>query len=164
MFQCQSFSDRDQYAFGCPLKFFISEQGGSNITYEFDFGEGQKESTELLEMTHTFEQGAVNSQKIKVKAFNPTSFTIKEFELKFMPRISGLKIGNDGPKKMGVPITYNVTVQEKGNEIEIDKGFLCTTILNYCRVSICFLVSKILFEYAKLHRKLTAKHFHYLKT
>ena len=103
------------YAYGCLLRFLISEQTGSNITYSIDFGdESPKQETTASTVTHTFAQTTENSKKLVVVASNPTSTVKKEYTLKFLPRITGLKIGNDGPVKVGKILNYNVTVEQKG--------------------------------------------------
>ncbi|XP_065066412.1 uncharacterized protein LOC135692255 [Rhopilema esculentum] len=108
--------DLDMYAFGCPLKFVVSGQTGSNVTYHFDFDEENSKgaTTSLPETTHTFQQSPVDQKTIKITVSNPTSTRTQLFPLKFLPRITGLKIGNSGPIKVGKEVSINVTVAQKG--------------------------------------------------
>ena len=103
------------YAYGCPLKLTISEQTGSNITNSFEFGDDTpKKATTDNDVIHTYKQTSGDSKKLIVTCSNPTSVVKKEYTLRFLPRITGLKIGNDGPVKVGKTMNYNVTVVEKG--------------------------------------------------
>ena len=107
------------YAFGCPLKFVVSGQRGSNVTYHFDFDEENSKgtTTSLPETTHIFQQSPVDQKTVKITVSNPTSTRTQLFPLKFLPRITGLKIGNNGPIKMGKEVSINVTVVQKGKQL-----------------------------------------------
>ena len=118
------------FAFGCPLEFIISEQLGSNVTYDIDFGDEVISglprpimSTKLTSSTHTFQPAKENSRILTFKASNAVSKRIKDVTLKFMPRISGIVVGNSGPAKTGIQMTFNLTVQEKG----LESCFIVTT-------------------------------------
>ena len=102
------------FAFGCPLRLTLSKQGGSNITNTFVFGDGSDIETSDVTVTHTYAQTSESTKKLIITASNPTSSVRKEYTLKFLPRITGLKIGNNGPVKVGKPMSYNVTVEQKG--------------------------------------------------
>lgn len=124
-------SENDMYAYGCPLKFTLSGQTGSNITNTFQFGDGSPVVTEGDEATYTFSQTpGENSKTITITASNPTSTVKKTYLLKFLPRITGLSVGNSGPVKVGKPLTFNVTVQEKGIHfllMQVCNSFKCST-------------------------------------
>ncbi len=112
------------YAYGCPLKFTMEKQTGSNITYDVDFGEKTTTSTsrrrrrraitQLNEIIHTYANSKENSKIVTFRAFNPVSQVVVKFKLTFMPRISGMKVESDGPVKTGKPLNLNLTVAEIG--------------------------------------------------
>lgn len=97
------------------MKIKLIDQTGSNITYEFDFGDDTPSmKTAASEVTHTFKQSSDSSRNMVITASNPTSSVVKVHTVKFLPRIRELKIGNSGPVKVGKVVEYNVTVQQKG--------------------------------------------------
>eukprot|EP00794_Sanderia_malayensis_P008930 gene8930-9882_t len=106
-------ADNDMFGFGCLLKFEMLEQMGSNITFTAKFGTTIAKTTGNY-LTNTFPHSAEKS--VEFQAFNPVSRVVKTVELQLFSRISGIKVGNNGPIKAGVAITLNLTVSNIGEQ------------------------------------------------
>ena len=112
-----------------PVHFNTSIQTGTNVSYNWDFGDGKSVVTTNTSENHTFL--IAGNYKITVTATNAVSQASQELtvDIQCMAKIKAFT--NDGPAKLDVPIEFKVDIEQIGTAscylVEIGDN----VILNY---------------------------------
>ncbi len=87
---------------------------GTNITYTYDFGDGEGEITQNATVFHKYPR--VDRFTATVWAENAVSKGFTTFTIYIQQVVIGVDIDSNCPRKHGLPTTFRVTVEQVGTE------------------------------------------------
>ena len=116
--------DKNFFPQDYPVVFNSTITNGTNVSYYWDFGDGNN----MLTMNHTVDHkyNAAGNYKYYVIAENAVSKARKEGTVNLQKIVTGVSCTNDGPIKKGLPITFSTSLgQEATNAcylFDLDNG------------------------------------------
>lgn len=92
----------------------VTASDGTNITYTFDFGDGDVEVTQNATVLHKYPR--VDYYNAKLYAENAVSSGRTSFTIRIQQLVRGLGVESDCPQKLGDMTNFRVTVDQVGTE------------------------------------------------
>lgn len=87
---------------------------GTNITYTYDFGDDEGETTQNATVFHKYPR--VDYFTATVFAENAVSKSITSFRIRIQQIVIGVDVTSNCPRKIGHPTTFHVTIDQVGTE------------------------------------------------
>ena len=97
-----------------PVLFLTSIRNGTNVSYTFDFGDGNRIVTENNSMSHTYPNP--NHYIVTVEAENAVSHNSTTMIVDIQCMINIKAFINNSPAKLNLPIIFNVTLEQAGTD------------------------------------------------
>lgn len=97
-----------------PVLFTTSITNGTNVSYTFDFGDGNSVVTQNNFVNHSYPNP--NRYTVTVEAENAVSYDKTTMTIDIQCMIKFKEFTNNGPKKLGKPITFKVTLEQAGTD------------------------------------------------
>ena len=105
---------RDRLPLEYDVIWNVTTTDGTNITYTYDFGDGQFEITQNATVFHKYDE--VGFYKGTVWAENAVSKGFTTYTIRIQKIVVGVDIDSNCPRKLGHPTTFRVTIDQVGTE------------------------------------------------
>ena len=97
-----------------PVLFTTSIRNGTNVSYTFEFGDGNSVETQNNSVNHTYPNP--NRYTVTVEAENAVSHNSTTMRVDIQCMIKIKAFTNNGPVKLAMPITFDVSLQQAGTD------------------------------------------------
>ena len=106
--------DYNRLPFEYDVIWNVTFDDGTNITYTYNFGDGEGEITTNFTVFHKYPK--VDYFTAYVLAENAVSSGTTSFKIRIQQIVRGLDINSDCPNKLGNPTTFRITIDQVGTE------------------------------------------------